>query len=319
MTNPVILLGTQSNGETLPVQVDATGRLVAEGLQGQQGQQGEPGIQGPPGPEGPPGSPGITLPPDPYEGALLGWLNGGLAWVGTPPVPIPEGVFGPITGWSTASSLLTVDGSIPPSVDNGVYIYQCDNEGNYWTAGWNVSHLWSVSAIGGRPSSDPANMFDGNLDTGYTVDSGSTFDVSLPEGFNGEMQIAGVSAPGAVITVQANEFNATNHQFTADGFPAEWISIGTYQDIRRVRVTCSSTAFNLSGLKFSGVQLVDTDKSLRMRVNQVFGNQIVGVPSADIDFTVGKYLRVPSQRVAPWVLYGNDPTSLIDHLRQTRD
>ena len=94
MTNPVVLLGTQSNGETLPVQVDATGRLVAEGLQGEQGEQGEQGIQGPPGPEGPPGSGGITLPPDPYEGALLGWLNGGLAWVGTPPVPIPEGVFG---------------------------------------------------------------------------------------------------------------------------------------------------------------------------------------------------------------------------------
>jgi len=32
MTNPVILLGTQSNGETLPVQVDEFGRLVAEGL-----------------------------------------------------------------------------------------------------------------------------------------------------------------------------------------------------------------------------------------------------------------------------------------------
>ena len=35
MTDPVVLYGTQSNGETLPVQVDDTGRLVAEGLQGQ--------------------------------------------------------------------------------------------------------------------------------------------------------------------------------------------------------------------------------------------------------------------------------------------
>jgi len=33
MTNPVILLGTQSNGETLPVQVNAFGALVAEGLE----------------------------------------------------------------------------------------------------------------------------------------------------------------------------------------------------------------------------------------------------------------------------------------------
>jgi len=74
MTNPVILLGTQSNGETLPVQVDATGRLVAEGLQGQQGIQGEKGDPGPPGPP-------IDLPPDPQEGQVLGWKNGELAWV----------------------------------------------------------------------------------------------------------------------------------------------------------------------------------------------------------------------------------------------
>lgn len=57
MTDPVVLYGTQSNGETLPVQVDATGRLVAEGLEGPQGPQGEEG------PEGPPGPPGETVSP----------------------------------------------------------------------------------------------------------------------------------------------------------------------------------------------------------------------------------------------------------------
>ena len=65
MTTPVTLYGTQSNGETLPVQVDDTGRLVAEGLQGP---KGDPGEQGPPGANG--GS--FPLPADPYEGALLG-------------------------------------------------------------------------------------------------------------------------------------------------------------------------------------------------------------------------------------------------------
>ena len=58
MTNPVVLYGTQSNGETLPVQVDATGRLVAEGLQGEPGEKGDKGDQGDPGPQGPPGEPG---------------------------------------------------------------------------------------------------------------------------------------------------------------------------------------------------------------------------------------------------------------------
>ncbi len=87
MTNPVVLYGTQSNGETLPVQVDATGRLVAEGLQGQPGEQGPPGDTGP---EGPPG-PGV---PQPYgvEGTLLTIVNGVPAWqlIGDNPTYPPE-------------------------------------------------------------------------------------------------------------------------------------------------------------------------------------------------------------------------------------
>ena len=67
MSNPVILYGTAEDGTTLPVQVDATGRLVAQGL---------------PGPEGPEGPPGVgELPPDPQNGQVLGWQDGQLAWV----------------------------------------------------------------------------------------------------------------------------------------------------------------------------------------------------------------------------------------------
>ena len=67
MSNPVILYGTAEDGSTLPVQVDATGRLVAQGL---------------PGPEGPEGPPGVgELPPNPEEGQVLGWQDGQLAWV----------------------------------------------------------------------------------------------------------------------------------------------------------------------------------------------------------------------------------------------
>lgn len=62
-----ILYGTTSTGDTLPVQVDQAGRLVAEGL------------QGPVGPEGPPGV--GALPPNPQDGQVLGWENGQLAWV----------------------------------------------------------------------------------------------------------------------------------------------------------------------------------------------------------------------------------------------
>lgn len=67
MTNSVILYGTTGDGSTLPVQVDATGRLIAEGLQGPPGEQGEPGIG--------------ELPPNPQEGQVLGWENGELVWM----------------------------------------------------------------------------------------------------------------------------------------------------------------------------------------------------------------------------------------------
>ena len=99
MTNPVILLGTQSNGETLPVQVDATGRLVAEGLPGPEGPKGEDGAQGPPGdaafePYGPDGSvlaieggepvwstePISGLPEPGPEGSILTIVNGEPTW-----------------------------------------------------------------------------------------------------------------------------------------------------------------------------------------------------------------------------------------------
>lgn len=54
-----ILYGTQSNGGTLPVQVNEFGQLVAQGLKGDPGTPGTPGAPGaagPPGPQGPPGT-----------------------------------------------------------------------------------------------------------------------------------------------------------------------------------------------------------------------------------------------------------------------
>ena len=90
MTEPVILYGTQSTGETLPVQVDATGRLVAEGL------DGPTGPEGPVGPEGPEGPAGAGV-PQPYgaEGDVLTIVNGAPAWAANipPEPPIPQGAY----------------------------------------------------------------------------------------------------------------------------------------------------------------------------------------------------------------------------------
>ena len=58
-----ILYGTTATGETLPVQVNASGQLVAQGMdgaQGPEGPEGPPGKPGPPGADGQPGDEGLT-------------------------------------------------------------------------------------------------------------------------------------------------------------------------------------------------------------------------------------------------------------------
>jgi hypothetical protein len=67
------------DGTVIPVQVDAQGRLVAEGLAGPAGPAGP---QGPQGEKGDPGTGGgLVLPPGAKEGWALGWVNGALGWV----------------------------------------------------------------------------------------------------------------------------------------------------------------------------------------------------------------------------------------------
>ena len=117
MTNPVILLGTQSNGETLPVQVDATGRLVAEGLQGQPGEPGQPGEAGPPGEQGPAGPPGAGVPEGGTEGDYLQIIDGSPTWGpwAEPPEPPPADYVALVntgfTSWGN-QTLRGADGSI---------------------------------------------------------------------------------------------------------------------------------------------------------------------------------------------------------------
>lgn len=134
MTTPVVLYGTQSNGETLPVQVDATGRLVAEGLQGQQG------IQGPPGPSG--GS--FPLPADPFDGALLGWEDGALTWIDPASIVPPSEVqwanyLTSDCGWRSGvgTEIRAFDGNCSTAV-------QTEN-GNCWA---NLEFPYAVGQIG---------------------------------------------------------------------------------------------------------------------------------------------------------------------------
>ena len=159
MTNPVILLGTQSNGETLPVQVDDTGRLVAEGLEGPPGPQGDAftyedftpeqleGLKGEPGDPGP----NVLLPYGP-EGSFLTIQNGVPVWTSgeTPPEPEPPAHPCMLLDWSDqgsppgqpASFGLRDDGGSLVSPPGGWDAYARTQD--YWDTP--VSELCGVSA-----------------------------------------------------------------------------------------------------------------------------------------------------------------------------
>jgi hypothetical protein len=96
----VVLLGTTSSGETLPVLVDQFGNLLAKGI------EGPPGSEGPQGPEGPQGDPGLQGEgvPQPYgdENDVL-QINGGVpVWqpLFTPEPPI----LGPYASWENVET-----------------------------------------------------------------------------------------------------------------------------------------------------------------------------------------------------------------------
>ena len=123
-----ILYGTTDNGTTLPVLVDQFGNLLAKGIDGA---------------EGPPGPPGIgQLPEDPFEGAILGWEDGELSWLGGS-VPLPAGTYGPFI-YSDSEGTLTVPQDVS-SLVNGQQLIMTDIEGNSTSAFVETSQITNVN------------------------------------------------------------------------------------------------------------------------------------------------------------------------------
>jgi len=316
-----ILYGTQSNGETLPVLVDQFGNLLAKGIKGDTGDTGA---------EGPPGANGgdFPLPSDPYEGAFLGWLNGGLAWIGTPPVPIPDNVFGPITGWDPGGAI-SVEGDIPATVAQGVYVYQCNADGSVYVDGWNNSRVWSAGGVAVDPSalqSPIKNMFNGynsddlegltSIKKDYNV---LAWEVNYP---------AGVFTDGAYIiigpvsgemyyeltfddasTVSSDDIDVINVT-PGDNSIYNWM-IPAYKSVVKITGTnTGSSSGNTKAHKWNGKYLIDGGEypiapNLNLRVTTVSGQNIIGAANRTDNFTIGKYLRIPQQQVARWLYDGN--------------
>ena len=168
-----ILYGTQSNGETLPVLVDQFGNLRAKGIDGQ------------PGPEGPPGPPGVgELPPDPFEGAVLGWEDGELSWLGGS-VPLPAGTYGPYT-YSANEGKLDIPQDAAVLV-NGQQLFMSDEYGHQISIDYQTDAIASVGSA--------TNYAANTVLVGYSVGSGSPADIY--DGLTGPGHVFAWSTGGA--------------------------------------------------------------------------------------------------------------------------
>ena len=321
-----------ADSSIVPVACNDKGEiLLEEPIEGPPGQDGQDGQDGEDGKDGKDGKDGIQLPPDPYEGALLGWLNSGLAWIGTPPIDVPEGVFGPITSWSPNDGLLTVRGSIPPSVGHGVYIYQVDESFEEYTKDdWLTNKLWrnTVTPSHSLDGGPVAALFDADLTSSARKTPGSVAAAGVTLTFTDPIYNVTKVEVGPYSPSSSENYNLyrVNNQSEIDTRGNErelQLYSGSAITLNSLSMRASNTqcSAEIYWIKINGKLLVDSDKSLNMRVNQLISEDMLlgsAEPSGE-DFTIGKYLKVPSQRIAPWVLYEGDPTSRIDYLRQTRD
>ena len=214
MTDPVILYGTQSNGETLPVQVDDFGRLVAEGLQGAKGDPGEPGAEGPQGPEGPQGQPGTGIPLDGTEGDVLTWIDGAPQWASQGPTDIvwPNYVTAP-TGWMPGSnSYIIFDGTDAQAATNdagGLVLFEFPEDTSIVSFGMNTSNTTTTERY----------RYTFNDITGDITDTGGGGNTMLFHGLAGLQMTA-----GDTVTIQrvSSFYNTTVRSFTLNGEELVW-------------------------------------------------------------------------------------------------
>ena len=296
-----------------------TGDTGPQGEPGPKGDTGDPGPKGDTGDTGPQGEPGATgeveLPPDPYEGAVLGYLGGGLAWIGTLPIQLPSGVFGPITAWDRSSGVLTVSGDIP-YIPEGTLLTQCKADGVPFTQGWNTAHNWSDTCTfqtqnNNSPEYPVTGGFDGREGT---CSSGSQFGQCIWDatsyGLFGKFE-ATCCVPGQIFC-QLNERDAIS-------FPETYIVEGVQVDRFYVY---SGTAYRPGWkmIKMDGIPLVDTRFGLNFTVSSVDVDAGTLTGSASItgkEFGIGMYLKTPEMRVAPWLLAKDELKKLVDGLKQS--
>ena len=269
-----ILYGTTGDGTTLPVLVDQFGNLLAKGI------------------EGPPGPPGIgQLPPDPFEGAFLGWEDGELSWLGGS-VPLPAGTYGPYTYIDgderldipqDASSLVNgqqlymsdfygqkisaeFSTDTIANVNGNVLTFPTDNNFDKFEVGdvvqgaWNQSQVWtnkcSTTATIVSDFAGLSSIFDGDPNTYGGILPG-TLDITGLDVTGSNLTFKVVAAEGSAWEIKANEVSIATGSGSQDGVNGT-ISGGTLTAIQLINTSALSTlGTNFATIAVDGNWLVD--------------------------------------------------------------
>jgi hypothetical protein len=227
-----ILYGTTADGDSLPVEVNEFGQLVAQGLPGQ---------------PGPPGPPGVgELPPDPFEGAILGWKDNKLSWLGGS-VPLPPGTYGPIAAY--AEGVLTLQEAVDLPYLTSIFLsdelgtrysYQLSSSAITAIDGPNVFASYATSGSGRGGNNDTTgifnNVFDGNLQTRvefYSNEGRFTQIIVLDKTYTGEVVLNtsyyGLDYGEATITI-GNATQIPLSKNTSTPVPQSW-GVQTFNQI----------------------------------------------------------------------------------------
>ena len=308
----VVWQGITEGGTAVPVQITEEGKVVAIGEQGPKGDTGQQGPKGDPG--------GAEWPPNPIEGAFLVWLNGEPTWYTEQPVPIPEGLIGPIIG-IPGQDTYTVEAPISTDIFySGRQVVRANSEGDPILKTWNQSEKWSdlvqgtehISSSGGPVTA----LFDGAIGSSYengvTARTGFSLTINFGSTFNSAsevklyayarqddpdvstLEINGVSKPIGIPGATGDKANVSP-TFTLPGGLQTLVW----------RYPSSANHVYLKAIEIDGVMLVDLGIPLepvaKGNVSSVFGNSVL-LSRVEGDIGIGDYLLAQPAEMASWLV-----------------
>ena len=220
----------------------------------------------------------IELPHDPYEGALLGWQDGQLAWMGES-VLLPAGTYGPFK-YIEGNEQLDIPQDASGLV-NGQQIFMSDSTGLKVSQTYETDTITSVAPAVNQTAiwSDTLTtssefgvgipktaLFDGDFSTGIFIGPESTtgswdatFATSIPCSAL-EIYISDAQ-PNATGTVSVNGGAGVPGLSSAGWMTLDAPSSGTLTSIKMTRTASSGGAngYHYGAVKVNGLLLVNTD------------------------------------------------------------